>query len=600
MRIRWPFQRARRDAGRDLAGQGDAAPPARPATAAWRELPPLEAVVGAPPLLAPVRPFASALAAQNPPPPILASLGHDRGLEGPKGLVAGIARPATTFSGGPTPAPVQRAPLRHGAAPDLVGAAVRAPSEPEPAFGTTIAEPTGASAGPALRRAAVVAAEMRPAGRMLNSAPEMPAARPPAGVLGPATAARVPSPVHELAVQRAPEPPAPAPVPAVGPLPPAISPAAPRDHLPIDAVPPSPDAPRLTIGQARRLGLGAPIGGGPVGAPLPPAAAAPSPAPAASPSHVQRAPAADASRAEVSDSSRPPRPQAPPGVAEGAASALAATRAAEAATPATPTLARRLGPSMPPVVPALRSPLISERPLALVQRAPLVAVQRAGSEADDPDTTGQVPDGANAVDGPVTVHRGPAADDTAAALEARAFTHAGEVYLPSSHGPLSSGPARSLLAHELTHVVQQRRLGSSLPVEHTPRGQALEAEAVAAERSGSLPLAPVGQPRHEENPDARLSTALEPQRAPNPAPAAAVDATTTVMLRAAPQRAPVTEAPPKPGIRHESSERRRPSEQELEDLARQLYARIGRRLRRDLLVDRERAGVAMDLPVNGR
>jgi hypothetical protein len=40
----------------------------------------------------------------------------------------------------------------------------------------------------------------------------------------------------------------------------------------------------------------------------------------------------------------------------------------------------------------------------------------------------------------------------------------------------------------------------------------------------------------------------------------------------------------------------KPTERELEELARQLYARIGRRLRRELLVDRERAGMAMDLP----
>ena len=35
---------------------------------------------------------------------------------------------------------------------------------------------------------------------------------------------------------------------------------------------------------------------------------------------------------------------------------------------------------------------------------------------------------------------------------------------------------------------------------------------------------------------------------------------------------------------------------ELEILAHQLYQRIGRHLRRELLVDRERAGFALDLP----
>lgn len=38
------------------------------------------------------------------------------------------------------------------------------------------------------------------------------------------------------------------------------------------------------------------------------------------------------------------------------------------------------------------------------------------------------------------------------------------------------------------------------------------------------------------------------------------------------------------------------SEIELEELAGQLYGRISRRLRRELLVDRERAGLMVDLP----
>ena len=37
------------------------------------------------------------------------------------------------------------------------------------------------------------------------------------------------------------------------------------------------------------------------------------------------------------------------------------------------------------------------------------------------------------------------------------------------------------------------------------------------------------------------------------------------------------------------------SDAELEELAGQLYGRISRRLRRELLVDRERAGVMVDL-----
>ncbi|HVU92300.1 MAG TPA: DUF4157 domain-containing protein, partial [Jatrophihabitans sp.] len=84
--------------------------------------------------------------------------------------------------------------------------------------------------------------------------------------------------------------------------------------------------------------------------------------------------------------------------------------------------------------------------------------------------------------GDVPVHRDPAAGNEARERRARAFSRGGRVYLPEEAGPLHSAPARGLLAHELVHVAQQRRLGSSLPAEDTPEGRALEAEAQDAER----------------------------------------------------------------------------------------------------------------------
>jgi hypothetical protein len=201
------------------------------------------------------------------------------------------------------------------------------------------------------------------------------------------------------------------------------------------------------------------------------------------------------------------------------------------------------------------------------------------------------------VSGSITVHRGPDATDLSSAMEARSFTHRGEIYLPSSHGPLSSGPARSLLAHEMTHVEQQRRLGSSLPHESSRSGQALEAEAVQAERGSSLPLATSAKGVTDRAP----GSTPQPQRAaepPAPPPAAASSSdTTTVHVASDVQRAPAgpvsgaKSSTPVPG----ASGRSKPTERELDDLARQLYARIGRRLQRDLLVDRERAGMAVDL-----
>jgi hypothetical protein len=196
-------------------------------------------------------------------------------------------------------------------------------------------------------------------------------------------------------------------------------------------------------------------------------------------------------------------------------------------------------------------------------------------------------------DSQVRVHRGPAAATDAAALDARSFTRGGEIFLPASHGPLDGGTGRALLAHELTHVAQQSRLGSSLPLEHTPHGQSLEAEAVAAERSGGLPLAPPSRASTERGTPVPGST-NRAQRAPDAATSDG-DGVTTITLPGGTQRAPIQRAPQAFGMDQQGA-RRGHSEQELEELAGQLYSRIGRRLRREILVDRERSGLALDLP----
>ena len=85
--------------------------------------------------------------------------------------------------------------------------------------------------------------------------------------------------------------------------------------------------------------------------------------------------------------------------------------------------------------------------------------------------------------GDAQVRRGPAAELEVRALGARAVTRAGEVLIPDHAGPLDRGRGRALLAHELIHVDQQRRLGSALPAEASPEGRALEREAAAVEAS---------------------------------------------------------------------------------------------------------------------
>ena len=82
----------------------------------------------------------------------------------------------------------------------------------------------------------------------------------------------------------------------------------------------------------------------------------------------------------------------------------------------------------------------------------------------------------------VQVRRDREAELLVASEHARALTRGGEVFIPASQGRLDSGPGSGLLAHELTHVIQQRRLGRSVPLEHTPAGRQLEADAAMTER----------------------------------------------------------------------------------------------------------------------
>jgi Domain of unknown function (DUF4157) len=101
----------------------------------------------------------------------------------------------------------------------------------------------------------------------------------------------------------------------------------------------------------------------------------------------------------------------------------------------------------------------------------------------------------------VRIERGEEAQRLSSAANARAVTRGGEVFIPASEGPLDSGRGGGLLAHELTHVIQQRRLGNSVPLEHSPGGRRLEAEASMTERHvrGDL-AAPAPAPTASEPP----------------------------------------------------------------------------------------------------
>jgi len=82
----------------------------------------------------------------------------------------------------------------------------------------------------------------------------------------------------------------------------------------------------------------------------------------------------------------------------------------------------------------------------------------------------------------IPVRRGRAVSRQAMRLDAAAFSHDGVVYLPDSAGSLGQAPAQALLAHELTHAVQQRMLGAALPGEASAEGRELEEQAMATQR----------------------------------------------------------------------------------------------------------------------
>jgi Domain of unknown function (DUF4157) len=174
----------------------------------------------------------------------------------------------------------------------------------------------------------------------------------------------------------------------------------------------------------------------------------------------------------------------------------------------------------------------------------------------------------------VPVYRGPAASATARALGARAFTVEGAVHVPAEAGPLDTGAGKRLLVHELVHVAQQRRLAPEQPAEASALGRSLEAEARTLEHA----LAPaVESSRHAREPAASLRPAT-----PLPAPAEPPPVVAPPGLqRAAEPAAPQPEAAA--------------SEPSIDEIVARLYDRVSSRLKAELLIDRERAGVLNDL-----
>lgn len=606
MRLPWPLsliQRAPASSGaasaagrRAVAGGRDSAfvvgGPKRD-LGEWRKVPPIKEVVGPPPLVAPNAPFAAELGAGHPPPPILAPLGHGRGLDAPVGLILGVAK-AVQRAPDASPRPfVQRKRAEQSRTTSALPVEYDSPQTPPEAPAAAPVAQAAAASEPIIkpRRVVAVAAPLQRAPLQLARVGErQKAAVDSGGVQGTVGQPRLaggsvpelPAPVERIAPAAGPqvarpEPPARPPLKLAGQL--ARKPAEPSAPVIAPSVPG-----RLTLGQSRKLGLGAPI-----------VAAPPTAAPFGADETRLGSPLSTAAQREPASADAPA--DAPPGYS---LASITSAPPSAAALSASPLAARPEPVRARPIASTPRQPAVASAPLVSaarirgkVQRAPIARGSRPTDRPRDEETKA-VPGG------PVRVHRGEAVGELAESLQAKAFTHQGEIYLPPSAGPMGSPAARSLIAHELTHVAQQRVYGSRLPQEHSAHGQHLERQAASAEHHRDLPLVmPPSLNSASAGEDHEPDTA-NAQRKPASGPSGPSVETTTITFPAGVQRAksdgdrPV-QARGTSDQPTESPKESWKSESELEELAGQLYSRISRRLRRELMVDRERAGLMVDL-----
>ncbi len=253
--MRWPFGR------RSTTADGPARRPAlderspmvdRPRDA-WRSLPAVQRTVGEPPVVAPAAPFADALATRQAPDLALAPLGHEvSSLAGP-GLVIGVATPAGATNSGRIELPLQR----RAEVAEVAGRpeAVAWSSFPDPVQ-AQIGERPASSSGAAPSLAPVVVQRLAGSALLLTSSAVVGVGASPPGRLDlrPAgSGARLPAGEMPI-VQRATSTPD---VPPLGrstliqaTVGPANEQAAAAAALPTR---------RPTLGEARRLGLGAPL-----------------------------------------------------------------------------------------------------------------------------------------------------------------------------------------------------------------------------------------------------------------------------------------------------------------------------------------------------
>ncbi len=109
-----------------------------------------------------------------------------------------------------------------------------------------------------------------------------------------------------------------------------------------------------------------------------------------------------------------------------------------------------------------------------------IAASRGGGRALDPGVRERMAPGLGDPLGDVRVHDDPAADGLARSVSARAFAVGSDLFFAQGEHRPGTAAGDRLLAHELTHVVQQRGAPASGPLTVSNPGDALEREADGA------------------------------------------------------------------------------------------------------------------------
>lgn len=114
--------------------------------------------------------------------------------------------------------------------------------------------------------------------------------------------------------------------------------------------------------------------------------------------------------------------------------------------------------------------------------AATIATTNGSGHTLDPAARGRIEPHLGDDLGDVRVHTDTTADALARSVSARAFTTGTDVYFAAGEYRPGSPDGDALLAHELTHVAQQRGAPSSGPLTVSEPGDAMETEADAVAR----------------------------------------------------------------------------------------------------------------------